>query len=66
MHFPSFEHLEASEIKDIELSFLSEALPNDDVAVFLEETDDQEYCFVRRAGDGKEFCRARFEWSRSE
>ncbi|MFO7666125.1 MAG: thioesterase [Desulfobacterales bacterium] len=60
----SYEHLEATEIRDIELSFLSEALPNEEVAVFSEKTDNHELCSVRRVGDGKEFCRARFEWNR--
>jgi medium-chain acyl-[acyl-carrier-protein] hydrolase len=62
----SYEHLEAIEAGSIELSFLSEALPTDEVTVLSEETEDLELCSVRRDGDGKELCRARFEWHRSK
>ena len=62
----SYEYLEATEAGSIELSFLSEALPKDEVTVLSEGTEDQELCSVRRTGDGKELCRARFEWRRSE
>lgn len=61
----SYEHLEATEARSIELSFLSEALLKDEVAVLSEQTEDQELCSVRRTNDGKELCRARFEWRRS-
>ena len=57
-----YEHLETTEPRSIELSFLSEALPNDQVVVVSEGTDDRELCSVRRVDDGKELCRARFEW----
>ncbi|RPH50810.1 MAG: hypothetical protein EHM85_09010 [Desulfobacteraceae bacterium] len=62
----SYGHLETTEIKEIELNFLSEALPGDEVTVLSEETGIQELCSVRRAGDGRELCRGRFEWSGSE
>jgi medium-chain acyl-[acyl-carrier-protein] hydrolase len=60
----SYGHLENTELRAVDLSFLSEALPNDEVEVFSEETDEQELCSVRRISDGKELCRGRFEWSR--
>jgi medium-chain acyl-[acyl-carrier-protein] hydrolase len=62
----SHEHLEATEVTSIELSFLSEALPKDEVIVLSEATEEHELCSVRRTGDGKELCRARFEWRRCE
>ena len=62
----SHEFLESTEAASIELSFLLEALPKDEVIVLSEATEDQELCSVRRAADGKELCRARFEWRRSE
>jgi medium-chain acyl-[acyl-carrier-protein] hydrolase len=58
----SQEHLEAKELASIELSFLSEALPHDEVAVFSEESGDHELCSARRMSDNKELCRARFTW----
>lgn len=58
----SYEYLEATEPGSIELSFLLEAQPKDEVVVLSEGTGAQELCSVRRAGDGKELCRARFEW----
>lgn len=61
----SYEYLEAREVRSIELSFLSEALPKDQVIVFSEEAGEQELCSVRREGDGKELSRARFEWRTS-
>ncbi len=61
----SQEHLEAKEPESIELSFLSEAMPNDEVAVFSEESGDHELCSARRMSDGKELCRARFKWRAS-
>ncbi len=60
-----YERLEAVQAKSIELSFLSEARPNEKVEVFSEEKADQELCSVRRIGDGKELCRGRFEWRRA-
>jgi medium-chain acyl-[acyl-carrier-protein] hydrolase len=58
----SHEFLESMEPRSVELSFLAEALPRDEVTVFSERIDDQELCSVRRVGDGKELCRTRFEW----
>jgi acyl-ACP thioesterase len=60
----SYGHLETTEIKEIELNFLSEALPGDEVVVYSEENGERELCSVKRIGDGKELCRARFEWYR--
>jgi acyl-ACP thioesterase len=60
----SYGHLENNELRAVDLSFLSEALPNDEVEVFSEETGEQKLCSVRRTADGKELCRGRFEWSR--
>ena len=62
----SYDHLEAKEAGSIELSFLSEAIPNDEVMVLSEEMENRELCSVRRTGDGKELCRGRFEWRRTE
>ncbi len=62
----SYEHLVSTEVRSIELSFLSEALPKDEVTVFLEEREGQELCSVRRTVDDKELCRARFEWRQSQ
>jgi medium-chain acyl-[acyl-carrier-protein] hydrolase len=59
------EHLEALEPRSIEVSFLAEALPQDEVTVLSEATQDQDLYSVRRTRDGKELCRARFEWRQS-
>jgi medium-chain acyl-[acyl-carrier-protein] hydrolase len=61
----SQEYLEAKELVSIELSFLSEALPHDEVAVFSEESGDHELCSARRMSDNKELCRARLKWRAS-
>ena len=58
----SQKHLEEAELKAVELSFLAEALPNDDVAVFSEDRGSSELCRVIRVSDNKELCRAQFEW----
>jgi medium-chain acyl-[acyl-carrier-protein] hydrolase len=58
----STAHLEAAELAAIDLSFLAEALPDDEVAVFSEVSGDGERCAVRRVGDGKELCRAALTW----
>lgn len=57
--------LEATELAEVELSFLAEALPNDEVVIYSEQRDGRELCAVRRAGDGKELCRARLAWRTS-
>lgn len=62
----SQEHLEAKELESIELSFLSQALPDDRVSVFSQESNDGELRSVRRASDSQELCRARFAWRASE
>jgi acyl-ACP thioesterase len=58
----SQEHLEEMELKAVELSFLAEALPNDEVAVLSEGRGNSELCSVIRVSDHKELCRAQFEW----
>jgi medium-chain acyl-[acyl-carrier-protein] hydrolase len=62
----SQEHLEEAELKAVELSFLAEALPNDEVAVLSESKGDGELCSVIRVSDNKELCRAQFEWRPSK
>lgn len=58
----SQEHLEKTELKAVELSFLAEALSNDEVAVLSEGRGNSELCSVIRVSDHKELCRAQFEW----
>ncbi len=58
------EHLETTYPGSIELSFLSEAGPDDEVLVLSKDSENWELCSVRRARDGKELCRGRFEWRR--
>jgi acyl-ACP thioesterase len=58
----SQEHLETKEITSLEMSFLSEAMANDEVTVYSEESGGLELCSVRRSVDDKEICRARLEW----
>jgi acyl-ACP thioesterase len=58
----SQEHLAAHVLSSIDMSFLAEALPGDEVAVHSEKAADHELCCVRRSEDNKELCRARFEW----
>lgn len=62
----SQEHLEEAELKAVELSFLAEALPNDEVAVLSEGRSNSELCGVIRVSDNKELCRAQFEWGPSQ
>lgn len=52
------------EIASIELSFLSEARSDDEVAVYCEKTGNSELCSVKHLKNDKEFCRAVFEWRR--
>lgn len=58
-----YDYLETAEPQGIELSFLAEALPDDEVAVFSEAGEGWESCSVKRTSDGKDLCRARFRWS---
>jgi medium-chain acyl-[acyl-carrier-protein] hydrolase len=58
----SQEELEAKELSLIDMSFLAEALPRDEVEVYSEESSGHELCCVRRIEDKKELCRAEFEW----
>jgi acyl-ACP thioesterase len=60
----SHQFLTEHEIASIELSFLSEARPGEEVAIFTEKTGDSELCSVKRSGEEKEFCRAVFGWRR--
>lgn len=60
------EHLQSMDLRSIELSFLSEARADDTIEVFSEEAGEHELCSVRRAGDGKEFCRAGLNWRRKQ
>jgi medium-chain acyl-[acyl-carrier-protein] hydrolase len=62
----SQEHLEKVELKTVELSFLAEALPNDEVAVLSEDRGVSELCSVIRVSDNKDLCRAHLEWRPSK
>jgi medium-chain acyl-[acyl-carrier-protein] hydrolase len=59
----SQEWLEAKTINAADLSFLSEAMPDEQVEIHSELAENLELCSVRRTGDCKELCRARLEWS---
>ena len=61
----SVQYLEPTEPASIELSYLSEAFPDDRVSIFSQQCGSQEFCCVRRSSDGKDLCRARFEWRKS-
>jgi acyl-ACP thioesterase len=60
--------LEASELEGIELSFLDEALPSDEVEVVSDQGTGAEpgagieLCCIRRTGDQMELFRARLKW----
>jgi acyl-ACP thioesterase len=56
------EYLEANVPRSIDMSFLSEALPRDEVTVFSGQSEGGELCSVKRGRDGRELCRARLEW----
>ncbi len=58
----SYEDLLKTEPRSIELTFLSEALPEDEVTVSSEVSADHEFCSVRRLSDGRELCRAKIGW----
>lgn len=60
----SHEFLKTRTPTSIELSFLSEALPDDEVTVLSETNADGELCCVKRTADGRELSRARIVWSR--
>jgi acyl-ACP thioesterase len=60
----SHQFLTEHEIISIKLSFLSEARPGDEVAIYVEKTGITELCSVKRIEDDQEFCRAVFEWRR--
>jgi acyl-ACP thioesterase len=47
----------------LELSFLAEAVLEDEVTVYSELLGGQEKCSVKRDGDQKELCRASIEWT---
>lgn len=61
----SSDHLETNDIKSIEMSFLSEAMVNDEVTVYSEATDGFELFSVIRSFDAKELCRTRLGWRNS-
>lgn len=56
------DFLEASEPRAIEISFLGQALPDDEVVVHATMARNHELLSIRRAADGRELCRGRFEW----
>jgi medium-chain acyl-[acyl-carrier-protein] hydrolase len=62
----SLETLEHSVPQSIELSYLSEAVLNDEVFVFSDQEKEDEHCSLRRANDSKELCRALIKWRRAE
>src|SRR5208283_336695 len=62
----SLELLEHSVPQAIELSYLSEAVLNDEVTVFSDQGTGAEYCSLRRATDNKELCRALIKWGPAE
>jgi len=59
------EHLETKEIASLEMSFLSEAMADEEVTVYSEESNGFELSNVRRTMDEKELCRARLIWRTS-
>jgi medium-chain acyl-[acyl-carrier-protein] hydrolase len=56
------EQLVASELASVDISFLAEALPGDEVIVVSQDRGCSELAAVRRASDGKELCRAKLRW----
>jgi acyl-ACP thioesterase len=61
----SQEYLEANDVESIEMSFLSEAMADEEVAVYSEESNGFELSSVKRTIDEKELCRARLGWRNS-
>jgi medium-chain acyl-[acyl-carrier-protein] hydrolase len=57
-----FGFLEANEPARLELCYLSPAMPEDEVVVVSDRTEQGELCAVRRASDGRDLCRARIVW----
>lgn len=57
--------LERTVPQAIELSYLTEAVLNDEVRIFSNQADDKELCSLRRAKDDKELCRAQIKWGRN-
>ncbi len=62
----SLEQLEKATPQAIELSFLTEAILDDEVRVISEQRNESERCSLRRANDSKELCRAWIKWRRAE
>jgi len=59
------ELLETNEPKKIEISFLAEAVANDEVAVDSDgKGANPELIGIRRVGDGKELSRGKIEWGK--
>jgi medium-chain acyl-[acyl-carrier-protein] hydrolase len=62
----SLDQLEKATPQAIDLSFLTEALPDDELFVISEQRNEIERCSLRRANDSKELCRARIKWGRTD
>jgi acyl-ACP thioesterase len=58
----SLEQLEKATPQAIDLSFLTEAILDDELLVISEQRNGNELCSLRRANDSKELCRARIKW----
>jgi acyl-ACP thioesterase len=58
----SLEQLEKTTPQAIDLSFLAEAILDDELYVISEQRNGSELCSLRRANDSKELCRARIKW----
>ena len=54
--------LSARELRAAEISFLAEAVLDDEISVYRESQADQDLCRIRRSSDNQELCRARIEW----
>jgi len=62
----SLEHLEKATPQEISLSFLTEAIIDDEVLVFSNQGNDLELCSLTRANDKKELCRAQIRWGHTD
>ena len=60
------DQLEKAIPQAIELSFLTEAVLDDQVLVISEQRNESEFCSLRRTKDSKELCRARIKWGPAE
>ena len=57
------DFLKESEVRSIEISFLSSATQDDKILVLSQKTGTEELYSVRKASGGREFCRAKIFWS---